>query len=59
MEERKFFVTDNQYLAMSLSFLGFRFFKNGIGKDTTYSFENTNSFQNAMKDICNLKNKYR
>jgi len=44
-----------RYLAEALSYLGFRYFKNGFGNDTIYSFENTEKFSKAMTKLNQLK----
>jgi len=48
-----------RYLAEALSYLGFRYFKNGFGNDTIYSFENTEKFNVAMHELNLLKNKLK
>lgn len=45
----------SEYLAKGLSFLGFRFYKMGFGKDTIYSFEETDEFKKAMVSIMDLR----
>jgi len=48
-----------RYLAEALSYLGFRYFKNGFGADTIYSFEDTDKFSKAMHELNLLKEKLR
>jgi len=48
-----------KYLADALSYLGFRYYKNGFGEDTIYSFENTEKFNKAMHELNQLKEKIR
>lgn len=48
-----------RYLAEALSYLGFRYYKNGFGADTIYSFENTEKFNKAMHELNLLKEKLR
>lgn len=48
-----------KYLAEALSFLGFRYYKKGFGEDTVYSFEDTEKFSKAMKELNQLKDKLR
>lgn len=46
-----------KYLADALSYLGFRYYKNGFGIDTIYSFENTEKFSQALIGLNLLKDK--
>lgn len=48
-----------RYLAEALSYLGFRYYKNGFGTDTIYSFENTEKFSKAMHELNQLKEKIK
>lgn len=49
----------NRYLAESLAFLGFRYYKMGYGKKTIYSFEDTESLNKAYGDMLDLQFVYR
>lgn len=46
-----------KYLADALSYLGFRYFKNGHGADVFYSFERTAKFDQALTQLKELKEK--
>lgn len=56
----KYFVIDTITLAHSLNFLGFSYevFCKENGRKV-YTFENTDKFQEAYKEICELRNKHR
>lgn len=58
--EKKFYETDSVYIANTLSFLGFRYykFKNFKGK-MAYSFVNTKELQLAVEKVFDLKNEFR
>lgn len=58
--KNKYFVLDSETFAKSLNLLGFSFyvFKKDDNKKV-YSFENTDLFQEAYMEICELRNKYR
>lgn len=51
----KYYNVDKKYLAESLSFLNFRFYKFNYGDETIYSFENTEKFKKALKGLLDLK----
>jgi hypothetical protein len=55
----KLYEVKKRYLAEALSYLGFRYYKNGFGNDTTYSFENTEKFNTAMYELNQLKEKLK
>ena len=46
-----------KYLAESLSFLGFHYFKDGFGEDTIYKFEDTDNLRLAILELNKLKEK--
>jgi len=48
-----------RYLAEALSYLGFRYYKQGFGTDTVYSFEDTDKFSKAITELNQLKEKLR
>ena len=48
-----------RYLAEALSYLGFRYYKNGYGDNTIYTFENTEKFSKAMHELNQLKEKIK
>ena len=55
----KYYAINNEYQANSLNWLGFSYMKfddNKYGK--IYSFENTDKFQEALKDLSRLRKKY-
>ena len=45
------------YLAEALSFLGFHYYKFTNLTETIYSFENTDKFQSAFKELIQLRDK--
>lgn len=53
--ESKIYEIENKYLAEGISYLGFRYFKTGHGKETIYTFEDTVEFRTALEGIKNLK----
>ena len=48
---------EKKYLAEALSFLGFKYYKYGEGKETKYSFEETDKFKFALGELLELRNK--
>lgn len=58
--KNKYFVLDSETFAKSLNLLGFSFyvFKKDDNKKV-YSFENTDLFQEAYKELSELRKKYR
>lgn len=54
--EQKYTNINKKYLALALSFLGFRYyvFQDSNGK-TVYSFENTENFNTALYKLLQLK----
>lgn len=56
---KKIYEIRKKYLAEALSFLGFRYYKQGFGDETTYTFENTEKFATALHELSELKNKLR
>lgn len=57
MCKKRYTTIRNKYLADALVFLGLNYFKNGFGKETTYSFEETNDFKNALGELLKLREK--
>lgn len=55
----KYTVIEKRYLANALSFLGFKYYKFGDGKETKYSFEETEKFKFALHELLELKNKLK
>lgn len=57
---KEYYETDRIYIANTLSFLGFRYYKftNFKGKQV-YSFKNTEELQLAVTKIFELKNEFR
>ena len=53
----KIYEVKKKYLAEALSFLGFKYHKQGFGKETTYTFENTEKFSKALHELSQLKRK--
>lgn len=56
----KYFVLDSKTFTEALNLLGFSFYV--FQKDDNkkvYSFENTNLFQEAYMELCELRKKYR
>ena len=50
---------EKKYLAEALSFLGFKYYKFGEGKETVYSFEDTDKFRFALGELLELRNKIK
>jgi hypothetical protein len=59
-EERKYFILHSKSIAQALNFLGFEFyvFSDRFSDGKIYSFENTDKFKEAYKELCELRNKY-
>ncbi|EJO5346492.1 hypothetical protein NRP93_000542 [Clostridium botulinum] len=55
MKNNKYIEIRNKYLAQGLSFLGYRYFKFGQGKDTIYSFKNENNIEDSINHLLKLK----
>ena len=55
----KMYEVKKKYLAEALSYLGFRYYKNGFGENTIYTFENTEKFSKAMHELNQLKEKIK
>ena len=55
----KMYEVKKKYLAEALSYLGFRYYKNGFGENTVYTFENTEKFSKAMHELNQLKEKIK
>ena len=56
----KYFAINSENQAKALNWIGFKYMKfTDKEYGTIYSFENTKEFQQALKDIRNLKIKYR
>jgi hypothetical protein len=58
--KNKYFALDSETFAKSMNLLGFSFyvFQNDDNKKV-YSFENTDTFQEAYNELCALRKKYR
>jgi len=52
---KKYIEVKKRYLAEALSFLGFHYFKFTNLTETVYSFENTDKFQYAFKELIQLR----
>jgi len=52
---KKYFTVTNKYLAESLAFLKFTYFKNGFGKDCVYTFEDTIKIQNTIDTLIEMR----
>ena len=57
MENKQYYEIRKKYLAESMAFLGYKYMKDGYGKDTTYRFENTDQFNKALTGLMELKDK--
>ncbi len=55
----KYYVTSNKYLAQSLAYLGFRYYKYNNTDTMYYSFNNTIELMKVIKALAELKQKYR
>lgn len=53
--ENKYTIIDKRYLAEGLAFIGFKYKKDGIGKDAKYVFEDTEQFRYGLHRILELK----
>lgn len=61
MNNKIYYQTDKKYLAESLSFIGFRYYKFNNDKTTnvmTYAFDNTKELRAAIEEIMSLRKKY-
>lgn len=57
---QKYFVVSSINLAKALKFLGFEYYVfDDIQTGKIYSFINTEKFQDAYKNLCELRNKYK
>lgn len=54
---KKYTTIEKKYLAEALSFLGFKYYKYGEGKEIEYSFEETDKFKFALGELLKLRNK--
>lgn len=54
---KEYYEIRKKYLAEGLAFLGYRYFKEGFGKDTIYKFKNTKEFNTALNELMKLKDK--
>lgn len=52
---KKYFKVTNLYLADALAFIGYKYFKNGFGKETTYTFQDTQQIQLAINELINMR----
>ncbi|EJO5347014.1 hypothetical protein NRP93_001080 [Clostridium botulinum] len=55
---KEYYEIRKKYLAEGLAFLGYRYFKEGFGKDTIYKFKNTENFRQALTGLMELKEKH-
>ncbi|OOO64294.1 hypothetical protein BS638_11285 [Clostridium tepidum] len=56
MKNKENYIIENRYLAESLAFLGFRYYKfTGDKGFTVYGFKDTDKFRNAMNDLFDLR----
>lgn len=57
---RKYFILSDRNFANALQLLGFRYYKfNDDEGKLIYSFENTDNFQSAYRELSELKKKYK
>jgi hypothetical protein len=61
MNNKKYFGISEKSTADALNYLGFKYMKftNKYDNSTTYSFENTDEFQEARTKLWKLRQKYR
>ena len=52
---KKYTTINKKYLAESLSFLGFSYYKFGQGNEIKYSFEETDKFKFALGKLLELR----
>lgn len=57
MNEKKYYIVKNKYLADGLSFLGFRYYKFNDETGIVYSFEDTETFRKNLTAMLDLKKK--
>lgn len=57
MEFKNYYEIRKRYVADALSWLGYRYKKEGYGKDTIYKFEDTEEFNRALSGLMELRNK--
>ncbi|NMM64379.1 hypothetical protein HBE96_17300 [Clostridium sp. P21] len=55
MENKEYYNIRKKYLAEGMAFLGYKYFKEGYGKDTIYKFKNTKEFNTALTGLMELK----
>lgn len=53
--DKKLYRVRSEYLANGLSFLGFRYRKFGYGKDTIFTFEDTEELRRVVDTLLALK----
>lgn len=46
-----------KYLAEAMAFLGYKYFKDGFGKETVYKFEDSKELRKALTGLMELKEK--
>lgn len=55
MKNKKYTIIDKYYLAIGLSFLGFRYRQEGYGKGAKYIFEDNEQFRLGLHKFLQLK----
>lgn len=51
----KYFKTTNKYLAETMCFMGFKYYKFNDEKGIIYSFKNTDKFNSVLLTVINMK----
>lgn len=55
--DKDYYEIRKKYMAESMAFLGYKYWKDGFGKETIYKFEDTKEFREALTGLMELKNK--
>lgn len=61
-KEKKYFCCDNKTLAIALNYVGFSYYRFGEQGNYSYSFEDSENFQEALDTLNKLRkknNKYK
>ncbi|WP_051931598.1 hypothetical protein [Clostridium sp. KNHs214] len=58
MTSQQYYEINKKYLAESLAYLGFEYYKFNDNDRFRYSFKNTEQFQKALNDMVKLRKKY-
>lgn len=53
----EYYIIRKKYLAEAIAFLGFRYYREGEGRDAIYKFQDTTEFRQALSGLMELKQK--